>query len=310
MTETRTWAVPQSSDSEGQASDFLQQLQDDAQDEGKDLEQCSGRPAKRQRVYGSAAGCSGVPTPDVRDQHAQALPSMAAQAEGQGPLHGLTEDLVLRVLCFLSPEDLAAAAPTCTLLRDCTSQDLLWQRHFSKRWPHIASQASKPEGGWKRLYLQHDAQDMHQALDGVPPEMQHIYREMTASKRSLLLSKAETDGLLVPIPALVRVDRAADWRAAHGFARQQTSGEHTCQGPVTFVQIQDVHMCKQCGWAHVCGPNCTERIMDTVTGLPVCPISGTCFDQMMTAWEEEDGRGEEDEAIGFEGDLQMNSYGA
>ncbi len=44
-------------------------------------------------------------------------------------------------------------------------------------------------------------------------------------------------------------------------------------------------MCKQCGWAHVCGPNCTERIMDTVTGLPVCPISGTCFDQMMTAWE-------------------------
>lgn len=61
---------------------------------------------------------------------------------------------------------------------------------------------------------------------------------MTASKRSLLLSKAETDGLLVPIPALVRVDRAADWRAAHGFARQQTSGEHTCQGPVTFVQIQ------------------------------------------------------------------------
>ena len=162
--------MPQSSDSEGQASDFLQQLQDDAQDEvglancmhlsvaackscqmcmcmcllksgpfadfpfqGKDLEQCSGRPAKRQRVYGSAAGCSGVPTPDVRDQHAQALPSMAAQAEGQGPLHGLTEDLVLRVLCFLSPEDLAAAAPTCTLLRDCTSQDLLWQRHFSTR---------------------------------------------------------------------------------------------------------------------------------------------------------------------------------
>ena len=46
------------------------------------------------------------------------------------------------------------------------------------RWPRIAGQASKPEGGWKRLYLQHDAQDMHQALDGVPPEMQHIYREV------------------------------------------------------------------------------------------------------------------------------------
>ena len=101
--------------------------------QGEDLEQCSSRPAKRQRVYGSAAGCSGVPTPDVRDQHAQALPSMAVQAEGQGPLHGLAEDLVLRVLCFLSPEELAAAAPTCTLLRDCTSQDLLWERHFRKR---------------------------------------------------------------------------------------------------------------------------------------------------------------------------------
>ena len=162
--------MPQSSDSEGQASDFLQQLQDDAQAEvvydnlhaflcccmqdlpsmhvcrctiqdlsltlcfqDRDLEQCTSRPAKRQRVYGSAAGCSGVPTPDVRDQHAQALPSMAGQAEGQGPLHRLTEDLVLRVLCFLSPEELAAAAPTCTLLRDCTSQDLLWERHFRKR---------------------------------------------------------------------------------------------------------------------------------------------------------------------------------
>ena len=172
MTESSTWAVPQSSDSEGQASDFLQQLQDDAHDEvdfsncmhfcvvacrichlcicgarpctnccfqGIDLEQCTSRPAKRQRVYGSAAGQPGVPTPDVRDQHAQALPSMAVQAEGQGPLQRLTEDLVLRVLCFLSPEELAAAAPTCTMLRDCASQDLLWERHFRKRWdaPHL-----------------------------------------------------------------------------------------------------------------------------------------------------------------------------
>ena len=61
---------------------------------------------------------------------------------------------------------------------------------------------------------------------------------------------------------------------------------HTRQAcPEPLSVLQDVHLCKQCGWAHVCGPNCTERIMDTVTGLPVCPISGTCFDQMMTAWE-------------------------
>ncbi len=47
----------------------------------------------------------------------------------------------------------------------------------------------------------------------------------------------------------------------------------------------NVFVCEQCGWAHLCGDACTERFMDLSSELPVCPISGRCFTRMMT-WAE------------------------
>lgn len=47
-----------------------------------------------------------------------------------------------------------------------------------------------------------------------------------------------------------------------------------------------VFVCEQCGWAHLCGDACTERVMDASSDfMPVCPISGRAFPRMMT-WVE------------------------
>lgn len=46
-----------------------------------------------------------------------------------------------------------------------------------------------------------------------------------------------------------------------------------------------VYVCERCGWAHACGDACTERFVDTASGMPVCPITALCFSRMMTPWE-------------------------
>lgn len=46
-----------------------------------------------------------------------------------------------------------------------------------------------------------------------------------------------------------------------------------------------MYICKQCGREHVCDDSCKERVLDTANGMPVCPISGMCFDQLDVEWE-------------------------
>lgn len=43
--------------------------------------------------------------------------------------------------------------------------------------------------------------------------------------------------------------------------------------------------CERCGWAHVCGDDCDAGVLDPGSELSVCPISGYCFDRMMSEWE-------------------------
>ena len=45
-------------------------------------------------------------------------------------------------------------------------------------------------------------------------------------------------------------------------------------------------LCESCGWAHLCGEGCTERLIDEPSELLVCPVSGRCYERMLVAEHE------------------------
>lgn len=50
-------------------------------------------------------------------------------------------------------------------------------------------------------------------------------------------------------------------------------------------------MCEASGWAHICDEGCREKVVDSASGLMVCPISGRSFDRLMTEREVRKERG-------------------
>ena len=72
-----------------------------------------------------APGAGGGDTPGARggDTHA---PSSRLAA--------LSEPVLFRTLCFLSPDDLLALATTCSFFCAWASEPLLWRRAYGHRW--------------------------------------------------------------------------------------------------------------------------------------------------------------------------------
>ena len=106
------------------------------------------------------------------------------------------------------------------------------------------------------------------------------------SKRTLTLGR-DFAGQSTPIEAINRRHSpVTQWRVEHGFSEQPDQA-HVCSGRCIFVHVVDnVYLCEKCGREHVCDEHCGERVLDTANGLPVCPISGMCFDhQLDAAWE-------------------------
>ncbi len=113
---------------------------------------------------------------------------------------------------------------------------------------------------------------------------------MAVSKRSMSLGR-EHAGQVAQSAAESAAARSkhspvAQWRVEHGFA-ESPDPDHACTGRCTFVNVIDnVYLCEKCGWEHVCDEQCKERVLDTANGMPVCPISGMCFDQLEAGgWE-------------------------
>lgn len=84
-------------------------------------------------------------------------------------------------------------------------------------------------------------------------------------------------------------DTIQQWRLARGL--QSTAvllpgAKHVCAGRPTFSRLGTrTFLCDHCGWAHVCDPTCSERLVPRGSDLPVCPISGRCFERMMSEEE-------------------------
>jgi hypothetical protein len=109
--------------------------------------------------------------------------------------------------------------------------------------------------------------------------------QMAVSKRSLSLGREHAGQSAQSAVARSRHSPVAQWRVEHGFP-ESPDPEHTCPGRCAFVNIVDnIYLCENCGQEHVCDENCKERVLDTANGMPVCPISGMCFDQLDAGWE-------------------------
>lgn len=59
----------------------------------------------------------------------------------------LPRELLLRVLAFVSADDLLAAARTCRALRDVAGEEVLWRRLYCARWGK--PRAQQGEASWK-----------------------------------------------------------------------------------------------------------------------------------------------------------------
>ena len=84
--------------------------------------------------------------------------------------------------------------------------------------------------------------------------------------------------------------RITRWRGARGLLKCPSPGlgsQHqacSLRGPFTELPGK-LYMCESCGWAHLCGEGCSEKLVDEVSESLVCPISGRCFDRMINEAE-------------------------
>ena len=108
---------------------------------------------------------------------------------------------------------------------------------------------------------------------------------MAVSKRSVSLGREHTGQSAQSAAVRSKHSPVAQWRVEHGFS-ESPDAEHICPERCAFINIVDnVYICENCGKEHVCDEQCKERVLDTANGMPVCPISGMCFDQLDVGWE-------------------------
>ncbi|EIE26420.1 hypothetical protein COCSUDRAFT_39523 [Coccomyxa subellipsoidea C-169] len=186
---------------------------------------------------------------------------------------------------------------------------MLWRRLFLARWGPIGDELDNAKEWerpptWRERYMERDALELQEVCGSVSELMRPFYAQMTAAKRSLSLGLQHPEDL--PLVSAQYTGQVVAWRRARGLPATAPA-HHTCQGRCSYSKLgNNVFVCEQCGWAHLCGDACTERFMDLSSELPVCPISGRCFTRMMT-WAEEaremdvrDTKGEESSTDHFE----------
>ncbi|KIZ05543.1 hypothetical protein MNEG_2412 [Monoraphidium neglectum] len=167
------------------------------------------------------------------------VPSPAAQAPGSGacPLQALPLQLLVRLLSFLSAQDLAAAARSSTLLRSLSDEPTLWRRLFCARWGKPRGPQQLPPKTWKARYVERDLAELAEARaralgagggsggDGegsagggglAAAAAADAFVEAQLAKRQRALGRAHVDDPMEVTDDVAR--RVEAWRAARGFA--------------------------------------------------------------------------------------------
>lgn len=115
--------------------------------------------------------------------------------------------------------------------------------------------------------------------------MNSLFMQMAVSKRSLSLGRGYVGQGAQAVASRNTHSPVAQWRVENGLL-EAPDADHTCPSRCLFINVvDDVYICEHCGREHVCDESCKERVLDTANGMPVCPISGMCFDQLDVEWE-------------------------
>ncbi|RMZ52257.1 hypothetical protein APUTEX25_001647, partial [Auxenochlorella protothecoides] len=83
-------------------------------------------------------------------------PTSGGAGKREGCSSGLEPPLLLRLVCFLSPDDTLSLAQTCRHLARLAGEDLVWRRHFLYRWPDAGMQDEGATPAWKARYMARD----------------------------------------------------------------------------------------------------------------------------------------------------------
>lgn len=244
--------------------------------------------------------------PPAKRQHVA-----AEQASGVGEpprsLLALSEPLLLRVLCFLCPDDLLAASCTCRQMQVAASDCAIWRRLYHSRWPEgpLQEDAEHVQGvTWKTLYMERDERVVAEARHTAPSqELLPIYTQMAAAKRSEALRNVES---LFRSPASSRSQQLSSkvdaFRRQRGLLDDKKHASHCCRGGCNWVQLdQDTFICENSGFVHVCSQSCTFLEPDPSSDMHVCTITGRCFAAMLTEREEHAGEWERGRSRGGHG---------
>ncbi|KAK9866530.1 hypothetical protein WJX84_008311 [Apatococcus fuscideae] len=193
-----------------------------------------------------------------------------------GVLCQFPTEVFMRVLACLSAEELILLTQVNSFFAKVGSDPILWKRLCTLRWKGSQDTDGNSRGTtWKAVYLAKDGAELGEKVEGAPEAMKIFLRQSIVGRRSERPSHRVSCG--------EEILRHA--RPAHMGPQRP----HTCLGPVTFRHVGgNCVACTVCGWVHVCDENCRERLIDRQSHLPVCPLSGRCFDRLMTEQEEDE----------------------
>lgn len=237
----------------------------------------------------------GLPHDDVPPRNKAPAPSRA-----HPPLHcalaSLPDMVLWRVLCALSAEDLSSLAQ-CSRFFNCVSSDnMLWGRLYSARWPKGKNEEEQDDNeqyeadNWKVLYVNRDKLELAKAIQHAPDEaLQPLYRQMAVAKRSETLGLLGCDDLFTggspkASEAMTMTLKVAEYRKQHGVNHNKIK---SCPESCKFEQLDGkVWICQGCGQVHPCGDRCNERKLDRGSNMLICPITGRCWHRLMSEFEE------------------------
>ncbi|XP_063946240.1 F-box protein SKIP31 isoform X2 [Daucus carota subsp. sativus] len=189
------------------------------------------------------------------------------------------------ILKFLSSEDLVACSQVCKYLSFVASEETLWRNLYAMRWGLLRPKSKYCDCAWKKLYIQRDEEEMVKFVRNCPSEFKEYYIQMQTAKRCQAPIPSQDDWLILDKTV---ADEVSTWKSSKGLTDPVVT-DHACSGKYcSYHQIGDVFVCEKTGNIHVCDDTCKDASADLTNGLLVCPISGHCFERLMSPAEELD----------------------
>ncbi|GMH40732.1 hypothetical protein BSKO_08636 [Bryopsis sp. KO-2023] len=209
-----------------------------------------------------------------------------ASTSQQLPLHSVPPDVVLKVLSCLSAADLSRLGQVSHGFRRVSSDNSLWRRLYCARWGHPGEDRISRKMSWKVLYFERERAETEEILERSPIESAAIFIEMQKAKRSTVLGVCPSDELYKDNDETIAAKKIAAWLKQNGFPESPVPRPAGTPGP--FIKItNDAYVCEHSGWVHLCDrENCSERVVDPMSGQLVCPVSGRTFERWMSMGEE------------------------